>query len=87
MRNILTTLSGLAVAAMTLILTASAAAAHPLAPPDGGVAEPATQVIHHAGLAGWQIGLIVGAAVMVIGLTGTLVARRMRAGSRRPAIS
>ena len=36
MRNILTTLSGLAVAAMTLILTASAAAAHPLAPPDGG---------------------------------------------------
>jgi hypothetical protein len=87
MRHVLTILSGLAAAAMTLIMTTSAASAHPLAPPDGGVAEPATPVIHHAGLAGWQIGLIVGAAVVVIGLTASLVARRVRAGSRRPAIS
>lgn len=87
MRHVLTTLSGLAAAAMTLIMIASVASAHPLAPPDGGVAEPATQVVHHAGPGGWQVALIVAAAVVVIGLTATLVARRVRAGSHRPAVS
>ena len=51
------------------------------------VAEPATQVIHHGGRVGWQMALIVAAAVTVIGLTTTLVARRARAGSHRPAVS
>jgi hypothetical protein len=88
MRRIVTTLSGLAAAALTLIMTASAASAHLLAPPDGGAAEPATQAVHsHAGLVGWQIALIFVAAVMLIGVTGLLVARRVRTGTRRPAIS
>jgi len=88
MRRIVTTLSALAVAAMTLIITASAASAHPLPPPDGGATGPTTPVVHHhAGLVDWQIALIVVAAVMLIGVTGILVARRVRIGSHRPAIS
>jgi hypothetical protein len=88
MRRIITTLSGLAAAAITLIMTASAASAHLLAPPDGGVTGPTTRVVHHhAGLVGWQIALILVTAFLFIGLTGTVVARRVRTGSHRPAIS
>jgi hypothetical protein len=88
MRRIVTALAALATAATTLIMTASTASAHLLAPPAGGATDTTTPVVHHhTGLFAWQIALIVVAAAVLIGITGTLVARRARIGSRRPAIS
>jgi hypothetical protein len=88
MRRIVATLSALAAAALTLIMTASAASAHLLAPPAGSATDPTTPVVvHHTGLFGWQIALIVVAAAVLVGIAGTLVARRVRLGSHRPAVS
>jgi hypothetical protein len=88
MRRIVSALAALATAATTLIMTASTASAHLLAPPAGGATDTTTPVVHHhTGLFAWQIALIVVAAAVLIGITGTLVARRARIGSRRPAIS
>jgi hypothetical protein len=89
MRRIVTTLSVLAAAAMTLIATASAASARLLVPTGGTASDPtATQIVHyHAGLFAWQIALIVVAAALLVGIASTLVARQGRIGSRRPAIS
>jgi hypothetical protein len=73
---------------LTLIVTASAASARLLAPPAGGATQPATQVLHHqARLFAWQIGLVVVAAAVLVAITATLVARRVRIGSHRPAVS
>jgi hypothetical protein len=86
MRRLVSALSVLAAAAMTLIVTGSAACAHLLAPLAGGAANTTTPVVrHHTGLYGWQT-LIVVAAAVLIGMTGTLVARRVRISSRRPAV-
>jgi hypothetical protein len=89
MRRIVTALSALAAVAMTLMVTASVASARPLEPIGGGATEPTSQPVlhHHAGLLGWQIALIVAGAVVLVSITGTLLARRARQGSRRPAIS
>jgi hypothetical protein len=89
MRRTVTTLSAVAAGAMTVIMTASAAYAQVLAPAGGGATDPTTPlaVHHHAGLLGWQIALILVAATILVALTGTLAARRMRIGSHRPAVS
>jgi hypothetical protein len=44
-------------------------------------------VHHHAALFGWQLALIVGAAAVLLAMTGALTSRRVRNGSHRPAIS
>jgi hypothetical protein len=88
MRRIVTALSALIAGAMTVVMTASAAYAHLPAPPPGGADGTTTQVIvHHTGLFGWQIAVIVVAAAMLLGIAATLVARRVRISSRRPLIS
>jgi hypothetical protein len=88
MRRIVTTLSALAATAMILIMTASAASAQLVAPVGDTTSDPTTQAIHHHGaLVGWQIALIIVAVVVLTGVTGTLVARRVRIGTRRPVIS
>jgi hypothetical protein len=87
MRRIVTILSVLSAAAMTLILTASAASAQLVAPVGDASTDPSTQAIHHGGLASWQMALILVAAVILIGVAVTLVARRVRIGSHRPVIS
>jgi hypothetical protein len=85
MRRIVTILFALAAAAMAAIMSASAAYA--VIPAEDGASEPTIQVIHHhAALVGWQLGLIVSAAAILIAMTGALVARRVRNGRHRLAI-
>ncbi len=88
MRRIVTTLSALAATAMILIMTASAASAQLVEPIGDTTTDPTTPAIHHhGGLVGWQIALILVAVVVLIGVTGTLVTRRVRIDGRRPVIS
>jgi hypothetical protein len=88
MRRIVTALSALIAGAMTVIMTASAAYASLPVPPSGGATSTTYQVVHHhAGLFAWQIALIVVAAAVLVGLTGTMVGRRVRIGRHHPAIS
>jgi hypothetical protein len=86
MRRIVTILSALAAGAMAAIMSASAAYAE--IPAEGGATDPTTQVVHHhAALFGWQLGLVVAVAAVLLVMTGALVARRVRNGSHRLAIS
>jgi hypothetical protein len=88
MRRIVTILSALAAGAMAAIMSASAAYAEVVRPVGGGATDPTTQVVHHhAALFGWQLALIVGAAAVLLAMTGALTSRRVRNGSHRPAIS
>jgi uncharacterized membrane protein YhaH (DUF805 family) len=88
MRRSLTTLSVLAVCAITLITTASASYAAVWAPnPGSPVPSSLTLASHHSGLVAWQIAFIVVAATAAFFTTATFVARRMRTRNRRPAIS
>jgi hypothetical protein len=59
-----------------------------LRPVGGGATDPTTQVIHHhAALFAWQLGLIVGAAAVLVAMISALTALRVRNGVHRPAIS
>jgi hypothetical protein len=77
MRRIVVSLSSIVAVAVAYIIAVPAAFAMTLTPPSGGdISVTASNVAHHAGLASWEISLIVVGAVL---LTATLLTTAIRA--------
>jgi hypothetical protein len=80
MRRIVVSLSSIVALAVAYLTAVPAAFAMTLTPPSGGDASlTASNVAHHAGLASWEISLIVTGAVL---LTTTLLTTAIRAYRR-----
>jgi len=87
MHRIATILSAFAAVVLTVLATSPAAFAA-IVEPDGGGAQATralSPAVHHAGLYGWEIALIVAFGVVAVALAAITVGRVVQA-PRRPAV-